>query len=82
MVAQIQIDNPVHDVHLFSCEIASNQDQSQRCSSIFSKVMRKNMKMGQEIAIQEFCHLLNLVGTSILYKHYLNKIGEFEILIQ
>ena len=44
--------------------------------------MRKNMKVGQEIAIQEFCHLLDLVGTSILYIHYLTKIGEFEILIQ
>ena len=40
------------------------------------------MTVGQEIAIQEFCHLLDMVGTSILYIHYLTKIGEFEILIQ
>ena len=58
------------------------QDQAQHCSSIFSEVMRKNMKVGQDITIQEFCHLLDLVGTSMLYIHYLTKLGEFEILIQ
>ena len=38
--------------------------------------------MGQEITIQELRHLLDFVGTSVLYIHYLTKIGSFEILIQ